>query len=113
MFAVERVEILPDRAARPFFVGPVDVSSRDALEPAGVGLDHAGIDREPLAADQPGVHATPHHALEHVAQYVAVAEPAMPVDRKRRMVRHPVLKTEPAKPAVGQVHLDVLAQPAI
>ncbi len=113
MFAVERVEILPDRAARPFFVGPVDVSSRDALEPAGVGLDHAGIDREPLAADQTDVHATPHDALEHMAQHIAVAKPTVTVVRERRVIRHPVLEPETAEPAIGQVHLDLLAQPAV
>ena len=52
-------------------------------------------------------------ALEDLAQDIAVAEPPVAVDRKRRVVRHPVLETEATEPSVGQVHLDLLAQPTL
>ena len=56
------------------------------------------------------MHGT-YHRLEHMAQDVAVTEAAMPIDRKRRMVRNLVIKVETAEPPIGEVQLDLLAQP--
>ena len=111
--AVERGQILPDRAARPLLVRPVDLGALDPLETAGVGLDHAGIDREAFAADQARGHARRNHLFEDLAQDIAVAEPAVPVDREGRVVGDLVLQTQPAEPAVGQVQLHLLAQPPL
>src|SRR5215472_2073412 len=44
---------------------------------------------------------------------ITLAEPAMPIDRERRMVRHFVVEIEATEPAIGKVKLDFLAQPAL
>ena len=80
---------------------------------AGIRLHHAGIDREAFALDQTRIHAGPHHRLEYMAEHVAVAEAAVTIDRKRRMVGHLVVEIEPAEPSIGQVQLDFLAQPPL
>jgi hypothetical protein len=47
-----------------------------------------------------------------VAQQITLAEAAQSVLRERRVVRDLVLEVELAKPPVGQMQLDLLAQPA-
>ena len=77
---------------------------------AGVRFHDAGIDREGFTLDQTGVHARPHHRLEYLAEQVAIAEPAVTIDRERRVIGHIVVEVEPAEPSVGQMQLDFLAQ---
>src|SRR5262245_34534437 len=48
-----------------------------------------------------------------MAQEVAVAEPAMPIDRECRVVRYGVVQIEAAKPAVSEMQFDLLAQPPL
>src|SRR5271170_496034 len=79
----------------------------------GVRLHDAGIDREGFTLDQIGIHAGPHHRLEDLTEQVAVAEPAVAIDRKGRMVRNLVVKIEAAEPAIGEVQLDLLTQPPL
>ena len=50
---------------------------------------------------------------EHMAQDVALAEPAMPIDRECRVVRYGVVQIEAAKPAVSEMQFDLLAQPPL
>src|SRR5579863_57824 len=45
-----------------------------------------------------------------MAEQVTVTEPAVTIDRERRMVRNLVVKLEPAEPPIGQMQLDFLAQ---
>ena len=70
---------------------------------AGVRLHDAGIDREGFTLDQPGIHAGPHHRLEDLTEQIAVAEPAVTIDRESRVVGNLVLKVEAAEPAIGKV----------
>src|ERR1700676_1526538 len=77
---------------------------------AGVRFHAAGIDREGFTLDQTGVHARPHHRLEYLAEQVAIAEPAVTIDRERRVIGHIVVEVEPAEPPVGQMQFDFLAQ---
>ena len=101
MFAIKGVKIFPHRPAGLLGLRPVDRRSLDPLETAGVGLDHAGVHGKALTADKAGVHAAPNNAFEHPAKDLTVPEAAMAVHRKARMVRHPVLKPQPAEPSVG------------
>ena len=39
----------------------------------GVGHDHAGVDREGFAPDEPFLHAARHHSLEQLAQERAIS----------------------------------------
>jgi len=48
-----------------------------------------------------------------IAQQIAVAETAVPIFRESRMVRHRAVEPEPAEPAVGEVQVDLLAQPPV
>jgi hypothetical protein len=63
---------------------------------ASITLAH----REPFALDKARGHACHNHALENVAQDLALAEAAQPVYRERRMVRNPVVEIELAEPAI-------------
>jgi hypothetical protein len=65
--------------------------------PVSIGLDHAGVDREPLATDQPLGDAALYGRLEHLAQQIAIAETAVPVFREGRVVRHRAVETELAE----------------
>ena len=78
-----------------------------------VGHDHAGVDRERLAADQPFLHAARHHRLKQLAQKDALAKPAVAVLREGRMVGNLAVQPQPAEPAVGQAEVDLLAQPPV
>ena len=80
---------------------------------AGIGLDDTGIYGKALTANQPGLHASAHHALEHGAQNVAVAEPSVPVDREGRMIGNRILKPEATEPPVSQIKLYLLTQPTV
>jgi hypothetical protein len=78
-----------------------------------VGFYQTGIDSKTFTADQTFGHATAHYSLEHVPQYIAVTEAAMTVLGEGRMVRHIAIETQPAEPSVGQVQMDLLAQPPL
>ena len=71
---------------------PVDLIRGLAVMPAGVGFHNTRIDGKTLALDQAGVHAGSNHRLKYMAEEFAVTKPAMPVDRERRMVGHPVIQ---------------------
>ena len=70
--------------------------------------------RDPsLAADQALGDAARDHAFEQVAEEVAVAEAAMPVLGEGRVVWDRVHQVEPAEPAIGEVQMDLLAEPPL
>jgi hypothetical protein len=58
-------------------------------------------------------HATPDGRLEQPTQQVAVAEPAVPVLGKGRMVGHGAVQAQAAKPAIGEVQVDLVAKPPL
>src|SRR5262249_19083059 len=80
---------------------------------AGIGLHHAGVDREPFALDKTRVHARPNHTLEYLAEDVALAETAMPINRECRVIGNPVVELEPTEPAISKMQLDFLAELAL
>jgi len=51
-----------------------------------------------------------HDGLEELAEHIAVAEPAVPVLREARVIRHRVLEAETAEPAIRKVEVHLLAQ---
>jgi hypothetical protein len=63
----------------------------------GVGRNQAGVDGEPLGADQPFGHAARDHGFEQMPQDVALAKAPMPVLRKGRMIRDFAIETELAE----------------
>jgi hypothetical protein len=78
-----------------------------------IGADETCVDRKAFAADQPLRHAALNGHLEQLPQQIAVAEAAMPVLREGRVIRHRAIETEPAKPAIDQVQMHLLAQPPL
>ncbi len=108
--ALKRVDEFLDRTLAKLFFRPIHLGPLDPLKAAGIGLDHRGVHGKALAADQPRRHATADNLLEHLAQDIAVAKAAVAVHREGRMMGNLVLQTQAAEPAVGQVHLHLLAQ---
>src|SRR3954452_19510517 len=69
--------------------GCVRWQARGALDTravAGLGRDQAGVDGKPFTADQALLDAPLQHGFEQPAQQIDVAETAMPVLRKGRMI---------------------------
>ena len=79
----------------------------------GVGGDQTGIDRKAFTAHQTFAQASLHDGLEQVPEDIALPEPAMPVAREGRMVRHLAVQTQPTEPAIGEVEVHLLAQPPL
>src|SRR6476620_10979499 len=77
----------------------------------GIGSNQAGIDRKGSPVDQPLGDAAPDHGLEQPSQQIAVTEAPMPILGERRVVRHLAIEPEPTEPAVGEVQVNLLAQP--
>jgi hypothetical protein len=110
---IEPGQELGGGAGLPLRHRPVDLAGCLAVIAAGVGFNNAGINGEAFTPDQAGIHAGPHHSLEHLAQDVAVTEAAMAIDRERRVIGHLVVEIEATKPAVRKVKVDLLAQPPL
>jgi hypothetical protein len=89
------------------------VRARDAALAVGVGRNQAGVDGEAFPADQALRHAASHHGLEQLAQQITLAETAVGVLRERRVIRHVAIPAQPAEPAIGQVEVNLLAQPPL
>lgn len=87
-------------------------SRRQALL-VGIRPDQASIDREAVTAYKPGLHAALYSRFEQLPQEVAVAEAAVAVLGKGRVIRNGPFQAEPAEPPVGEVQVHLLAQPAL
>ncbi len=107
--AVQRRKIFANRPADRTRFAPIDLAL-NAGEAAGIRLDHRGIHGKTFAAHQTRIQADVHDMLKHPAQHITIPEPAMTVQRKRRVIGNPVLQSQPAEPAVGEIKLDFLAQ---
>ena len=88
---------------------PLIAGNRPLL--VGVGHDQARIHREAFATDKTLAQAPQHHRLEQMPQDIALPEPAMTVAREGGVVRHPAVKSQATKPAIGQIEMDFIAQP--
>src|SRR6185436_7926409 len=91
-------------------VRPVELIRRLAVIAARVRLHDTRVHRKPLALDEAIRHARRDHALEDVAQDVALAKALKTIDRKRGVMRDLVVEIELAEPPIGKVQLDLLAQ---
>lgn len=111
---IERGKIL---AHRPCGVSPI--AQVDRLLAGGVtatirvGFDHAGVDGKAFTTDQSFPHTSLDHTLEDMAKRFALPEAPMAVLRERGMVRYHVLKTQSTEPAVGQIEVNLFAQPSL
>jgi hypothetical protein len=77
----------------------------------GIGPDHACINSERFAADQPCRHARRDRRLEQLAKDVAVAEAPVPILREGRVIGHSPVKAEATEPAIRKVQMDLVTQP--
>jgi hypothetical protein len=68
-------------------------------------LDQARIDCKAFATNQTGRNARFDDTLKHAAKNIPLAKTLVPGTRERRMIRDSILDTEPAEPAIGEVHL--------
>lgn len=84
---VECRQVLANRPAGIDIIGSPLVT-RDRALLVGVCGDQAGVNRKALATYQPLAQAPLHHRLEEVPEDIALTEPAVPVARKSRVIRH-------------------------
>jgi hypothetical protein len=56
---------------------------------------------------------TPHNGLEQLAQKIAVAEATVSAFCESRVIRHLAIQAQTAKPAISEVQVNLLAQPAL
>src|SRR5262245_64239992 len=77
---------------------------------AGIGFDDACINRKALALHKACVHAGTDHRLEHLAQDVVIAKPAVAINRERRMIGNLVIELEAAEPTITEMKFDLFAQ---
>ena len=111
-FVIQSVEILAHRPWRGVRIG---IPRGPILGIAGVlfldvGTYQTGVHGKPFAANKPFRHATRNRHLEHMTQQVTLAEPAMPVLGKGRMIRKAVGQLEAAEPAIGEVQMYLFAK---
>src|SRR4029077_5169939 len=107
---IERCQILLHRTAGPRGIAiPAPILPRDRALLVGVGLDQARIDCKAFAPNQTGRNARLDDTFKHVAKNIPLAKTLVAGTRKCRMIRDSLLDTEPAEPAIGQVHLHFTA----
>src|SRR5439155_1568918 len=75
----------------------------------GVTDQPDGVEGKPFTADQALLDAPLQHGFEQPAQQIAVAETAMPVLRKGRMIGYLTVEAQSTKPAVRQIEVHLLA----
>src|SRR5438128_285308 len=97
----------------PWIAQILHLLTRHTTTAIGIGLDHTGIDGKAFATDQPFLHTPLNDALEHMSKRVALTKATVAVLRERRMVRHCIPETQSTEPAIGQIEVDLFAQPAL
>jgi hypothetical protein len=114
-FLVDPIEILAHGTRGLGGIEPAlrPVGSRHGAVATGIGLDHAGVDRKAFATDQSLGDAALQDGLEQVSERIAVAEAAVSVLGEGGVLRHGVLQSQAAEPAVRQVQVHFVAQPAL
>ena len=75
--------------------------------------DDAGVDCKSFASHDPFLHAARNHGLEQLAQEIALAETAVAVLGKGRMIRDVAVEPQATEPAIGQIEVDLVAQPPL
>jgi len=78
-----------------------------------VRSDQAAVDREALAAGETLVDAALQDRLKQAAQEVALPKAAMAVLGEGGVVWDASLQTEVAKPAIGEVQVNLLAEASL
>src|SRR6185312_2886657 len=111
---IKRSQVLAHRTARCCERGPVGLlGTSDRALLVGVGRDQACINGEAVTTNQSSLDRPGDNGLEHMTEGIAVAEAPVPVLREGRVIRHLTVQPEPAEPAIGQVQVNFLAQPAL
>jgi len=69
--------------------------------------------RKTLTPYKPFLQTSRDSHLEHMAQKIALAETAVTVLRKSRVIRNTVGQIKTAEPAISEVQMDLLAEPPL
>src|SRR6202042_465811 len=75
--------------------------------------DDAGVDCEGFASHDPFFHTARHNGLEQLAQEIALAEATVSVLGERGMIGDVAVEPQSTEPAIGQIEMDLLAQPSL
>jgi len=76
-------------------------------------MDQTGIVSKALSSNQPFRYAPRDSHPKHIAQEVTLTEATVPVLRKCRMVWDAIRQIKTTKPAIGQIQMDLFAQPPL
>jgi hypothetical protein len=109
---IQSAEIFPRRASRRRQLPPIDlIRARERALFVSVRRDQAGVDGKAFITNKPLGYRSLHHHLEQMTECVAIAEATMTGFGEGRVVRNITVQAKAAEPAIGQVQIDLFAQP--
>jgi hypothetical protein len=110
LIIVQGVEIFTHRSGLSSWSLPIDAfGARKPSFTIRISLNKTRIYRESFASNQPFIHTTLNHRLEHEPQQLTVAKSAMAILRKRRVLGHLVFQTQSAEPSIRQIQVNLFA----
>jgi hypothetical protein len=109
---VERLLILPHRPGRDISF-PDRINGLDAPITASVAMHKTAVNGEGLARHEASLAALFDDLFKQHAVDAAFPKPAVAVLGEGRMIRHGSFQSQPAEPAIGEVEMDLIAQPPL
>jgi hypothetical protein len=110
---IKRSQIFADRAGNLLLIWPWRELALGLAPRDGIGLNDTGINREAFPADQASLQAQANDLLKELPEQVALTETAVAVLGEGRVIRYVAFQAQTAKPAIGQVEVDLLSSPAL